>query len=82
MVPRDSGELLAEALVSGDFGTIFHPVHFRVPAALRCAGIWKTEHPRGEMPEWSIGVVSKTIVLARVPRVRIPVSPPSFVSTL
>ena len=30
----------------------------------------------GEMPEWSNGAVSKTVVLSRVPRVRIPVSPP------
>lgn len=29
----------------------------------------------GEMPEWSIGAVSKTVVPLRVPRVRIPVSP-------
>ena len=28
------------------------------------------------MPEWSNGVVSKTIVRVSVPRVRIPVSPP------
>ena len=27
------------------------------------------------MPEWSIGTVSKTVVLLRVPRVRIPVFP-------
>ena len=27
------------------------------------------------MPEWSIGTVSKTVVLLRVPRVRIPLSP-------
>ena len=32
--------------------------------------------PDGEVPEWSNGTVSKTVVLARVPRVRIPVSPP------
>ena len=32
--------------------------------------------PRGEVPEWSIGTVSKTVVLARVPWVRIPPSPP------
>ena len=29
----------------------------------------------GEMPEWSIGAVSKTVVPLRVPRVRIPISP-------
>ncbi len=29
----------------------------------------------GEVPEWSIGAVSKTVVPLRVPRVRIPVSP-------
>ena len=32
--------------------------------------------PCGEVPEWSIGTVSKTVVLARVPWVRIPPSPP------
>ncbi len=30
---------------------------------------------KGEMPEWSIGAVSKTVDLARGPRVRIPISP-------
>ena len=30
----------------------------------------------GEMPEWSIGPVSKTGVGLRLPRVQIPVSPP------
>ena len=30
---------------------------------------------KGEMPEWSIGAVSKTVVPLQVPRVRIPVSP-------
>jgi hypothetical protein len=30
----------------------------------------------GEMPEWSIGAVSKTVVLLRAPGVRIPLSPP------
>ena len=35
----------------------------------------------GEMPEWSNGAVSKTVVLSRVPRVRIPVSPPPTPST-
>ena len=32
--------------------------------------------PCGEMPEWSNGAVSKTVVPLRVPRVRIPLSPP------
>ena len=31
----------------------------------------------GEVPEWSNGAVSKTVVPVRVPRVRIPVSPPN-----
>ena len=31
----------------------------------------------GEVPEWSIGAVSKTVERASVPRVRIPPSPPS-----
>jgi hypothetical protein len=30
----------------------------------------------GEVPEWSNGADSKSVVPARVPRVRIPVSPP------
>ena len=34
--------------------------------------------PRGEVPEWSNGAVSKTVVGATPPRVRIPVSPPLF----
>ncbi len=34
--------------------------------------------PRGEVPEWSNGAVSKTVEPSRVPRVRIPVSPPLF----
>src|SRR5882757_7434471 len=34
----------------------------------------------GEVPEWSIGTVSKTVVRASVPWVRIPPSPPSFAS--
>jgi hypothetical protein len=32
-------------------------------------------HYSGEMPEWSIGAVSKTVVLFGVPGVRIPLSP-------
>src|SRR6266404_527912 len=32
----------------------------------------------GEVPEWSIGTVSKTVVRASVPWVRIPPSPPIF----
>jgi hypothetical protein len=31
---------------------------------------------RGQMPEWSNGAVSKTVVLVIAPRVRIPVCPP------
>jgi hypothetical protein len=34
--------------------------------------------PRGEVPEWSNGAVSKTVEPSRVPRVRIPVSPPFY----
>ena len=33
------------------------------------------------MPEWSIGTVSKTVVLLWVPRVRIPVFPPTILIT-
>ena len=32
----------------------------------------------GEMPEWSIGAVSKTVVPLRAPGVRIPLSPPKL----
>ena len=32
--------------------------------------------PRGEVPEWLNGAVSKTVVRVTVPRVRIPLSPP------
>ena len=32
--------------------------------------------PVGEMPEWPNGTDSKSVVLATVPRVRIPISPP------
>ncbi len=34
-------------------------------------------HAPGEMPEWSIGAVSKTVVRVTGPRVRIPISPQS-----
>ena len=37
--------------------------------------------PRGEVPEWSNGAVSKTVVGASPPRVRIPVSPPLSILT-
>ena len=32
--------------------------------------------PRGEVPEWLNGAVSKTVVGASPPRVRVPLSPP------
>ena len=32
----------------------------------------------GEMPEWPNGTDSKSVVPSPVPRVRIPISPPSF----
>ena len=48
-----------------------------------CASWRGTLHPgavttpkRGEVPEWSIGAVSKTVVGLRPPWVRIPPSPP------
>ncbi len=34
--------------------------------------------PRGGVPEWLNGAVSKTVVLATVPRVRIPLPPPGL----
>ncbi len=37
-------------------------------------------NPRGEVPEWSNGAVSKTVERASVPRVRIPLSPPDSFS--
>ncbi len=33
------------------------------------------DHDPGEMPEWSIGAVSKTVVRVTGPWVRIPLSP-------
>ncbi len=42
------------------------PARFVVECPPRC----------GEVPEWSIGAVSKTVDLSRGPRVRIPSSPP------
>ena len=39
-----------------------------------------TADPRGEVPEWSIGTVSKTVVGASSPWVRIPPSPPLWQS--
>ena len=38
----------------------------------------RQDHTCGEVPEWSNGAVSKTVVLAIVPWVRIPPSPPFF----
>ncbi len=37
---------------------------------------WYNSPAPGEVPEWTIGAVSKTAVAARLPRVRIPPSPP------
>jgi hypothetical protein len=37
----------------------------------------KLHEPFGEVPEWLNGAVSKTVVRASVPRVRIPPSPPA-----
>ena len=43
------------------------------------AGLGMTsESACGEVPEWSNGAVSKTVVGASLPRVRIPVCPPFF----
>ena len=41
----------------------------------KSANIPKFAPTKGEMPEWSIGAVSKTVVPLRVPGVRIPLSP-------
>ena len=43
----------------------------------RIPGIPEFVQTLGEVPEWSNGAVSKTVVGLRPPRVRIPVSPPS-----
>ena len=40
----------------------------------------KRRNTKGEMPEWSNGAVSKTVVPLEVPRVRIPLSPPIIAS--
>ncbi len=40
----------------------------------------KISPARGEVPEWLNGAVSKTVERASVPRVRIPLSPPFFIS--
>ena len=38
-----------------------------------------SESDCGEVPEWSNGAVSKTVVGASLPRVRIPVCPPPII---
>jgi hypothetical protein len=43
------------------------------------ARLGRVRADRGEVPEWSNGAVSKTVVLVTVPRVRIPVSPPLII---
>ena len=42
-----------------------------------CAKVDGTFQRNGEVPEWLNGAVSKTVVRASVPRVRIPLSPPT-----
>ena len=51
---------------------------------LNDCGFWYTWLVKfyGEVPEWPNGAVSKTVELSRVPRVRIPVSPPNSDSYL
>ena len=46
------------------------------PPAWRLNATNRSRHSHGEVPEWSNGAVSKTVEPSRVPRVRIPVSPP------
>ncbi len=43
-------------------------------------GSAQSRFTEGEMPEWSIGAVSKTVVPVWVPRVRIPLSPQTLQS--
>ena len=59
-----AGRVLREALSAERD----QPPFDRVALVPRCA--------RGEVPEWSIGTVSKTVVGASSPWVRIPPSPP------
>ena len=63
--------------------TMMSPVRFAaifwlcpVDVALRYGVVRHTIPINGEVPEWSNGAVSKTVEPSRVPRVRIPVSPP------
>jgi hypothetical protein len=64
-----------DPVVKTDCGRQSHPLLI-APLAR-----WVTTSPvlqvRGEVPEWSNGAVSKTVVLATAPRVRIPPSPPT-----
>jgi hypothetical protein len=46
------------------------------PLRLRGPGRVPISARHGEVPEWPIGAVSKTVVRASVPWVRIPPSPP------
>ena len=47
-----------------------------------CTRFPQAEDDHGEMPEWSIGAVSKTVDQLAGPRVRIPVSPPRRTANL
>ncbi len=56
--------------------TNLHKTCQRASCGSRALRIWLSAES-GEMPEWSNGAVSKTVVGATPPRVRIPLSPPS-----
>ena len=62
-VARKVGVFLREKFCHVDFCLYF------------CSRFPRAEDARGEMPEWSIGAVSKTVDQLAGPRVRIPVSP-------
>jgi hypothetical protein len=59
-----------EKAVSCDCGQM------RLPVGSRVLRPERPEFKDGEVPEWSNGAVSKTVVRASAPRVRIPPSPP------
>ena len=81
---RRAGNIAAARPLSMVFGPFSVPVFGRISCCF--AVVLRKLHPRahfcttarGELPEWSNGAVSKTVVPLGVPRVRIPHSPPVF----
>ena len=76
----DASLAVATAIFLTRCGCLGHPN--RLDEALGCRhGIYRQTAgpaitPQGEVPEWLNGAVSKTVVGASPPRVRIPLSPP------